>query len=125
MDAATKAFVRERAKGKCEYCQLAEDDSPLCPLHIEHTIPKSHGGTDESGNLALACIDCNLHKGPNLAGIDPGTELLTRLFNPRSDSWTDHFEWDGIYIVGKTPIGRVTVNVLKMNAEDQLALRSA
>ena len=29
-------------------------------------------------NLALACIDCNLHKGPNLTGIDPETNQVTR-----------------------------------------------
>jgi len=32
-----------------------------------------HGGFDDLDNLALACIDCNLHKGPNLTVIDPET----------------------------------------------------
>ena len=76
-------------------------------------------------NLALACIDCNLHKGTNLTGIDPESRQVTELFHPRRHRWEDHFEWRGIYLTGKTAIGRTTVRVLKMNCEDQLALRSS
>lgn len=125
MSPATRAAVRERAGHRCEYCRLHQDDSPLAVLHIEHIIPRFHGGTDDPGNLALACIDCNLHKGPNLTGIDPETRRVTELFHPRRQRWEDHFAWRGIYITGKTAPGRVTVRVLRMNSEDQLALRSA
>jgi len=76
-------------------------------------------------NTALACVDCNLHKGTNLTGIDPETGMITTLFHPRRHQWNAHFEWVGIYIHGKTPIGRTTVRVLNMNSEDQLALRSS
>jgi 5-methylcytosine-specific restriction endonuclease McrA len=124
MDTSTRALVREGAVNCCEYCQLHQDDSPLVVLHIEHIIPKKHGGSDNIDNLALACIDCNLHKGPNLTGIDPETNEVTALFHPRRHRWRDHFEWDGIYIIGKTAIGRTTIRVLDMNADDQLALRS-
>lgn len=31
--------------------------------HIEHSIPKSKGGTDHLNNLFPACISCNLEKG--------------------------------------------------------------
>ncbi len=62
MNTATKALVRQRAGQRCEYCQLRQEDSPLAVLHIEHVIPKKHGGSDDLENLALACIDCNLHK---------------------------------------------------------------
>jgi hypothetical protein len=75
-------------------------------------------------NLALACIDCNLHKGPNLTGIDPETNQVTELFHPRRHHWTEHFEWQGIHLRGKTAVGRTTIRVLRMNSEDQLALRS-
>jgi hypothetical protein len=75
-------------------------------------------------NLALACIDCNLHKGTNLAGVDPDTNRLTELFHPRRQQWDEHFEWRGIHIIGKTAVGRTTLRVLRMNSEDQLALRS-
>jgi len=125
MDTSTRALVRERAGNRCEYCQLHQDDSPLAVLHVEHIIPKKHGGSDDPDNLALACIDCNLHKGPNLTGIDPETNEVTELFHPRHHRWGDHFAWDGICISGQTAIGRTTVRVLDMNADDQLALRSS
>ena len=114
-----------RAGNRCEYCQRHQDDSPLAPLQIEHIIPKKHGGSDEIENLALACIDCNLRKGPNLTGIDPETGEITRLFHPRRQSWSAHFEWAGIYLVGKTAVGRTTVRVLSMNSDDRLALRAS
>jgi hypothetical protein len=47
------------------------------------------------------------------------------LFHPRRQRWEDHFEWRGIYVIGKTAIGRTTIRVLNMNSEDQLALRSS
>lgn len=78
-----RAQIRERAQNACEYCHLDQDDSPLATLHIEHIIPKIHGGSDDVDNLALACIDCNLHKGTNLTGIDPESNALTELFHPR------------------------------------------
>ena len=125
MNEATKALVREHAGNRCEYCQLNQDESPLAVLHIEHIIPKKHGGTDETDNLALACIDCNLHKGSNLTGIDPETDEVTELFHPRRHEWEDHFEWKGIFIVGRTPIGRTTIRVFNMNSDDQLSFRSS
>ena len=120
-----RAQVRERARNACEYCHLHQDDSPLAALHIEHIIPSIHGGSDDIDNLALACIDCNLHKGTNLTGIDPQTNELTELFHPRRQVWEDHFEWKGVYLAGKTATGRTTIRVLNINSEDQVALRSS
>ena len=54
----------------------------MASLHIEHIRPKKHAGTDDAENLALACIECNLRKGTNVAGYDPDTGTLTELFNP-------------------------------------------
>ena len=125
MNQSTRARVQERAGDRCEYCLMRQNDSPLAALHVEHIIPRIHGGTDDLENLALACIDCNLHKGPNLTGIDPQTKQVTALFHPRRHRWEDHFERDGPYVVGKTAIGRTTIRVLNMNSEDQLALRSS
>jgi len=117
--------VRERAQNACEYCHLHQDDSPLAALHVEHIIPKVHGGTDDLDNLALACIDCNLHKGTNLTGIDPQTNEVTELFNPRRQRWDEHFVRREIHIAGLTATGRTTIRVLNMNSEDQIALRSS
>jgi hypothetical protein len=124
MTPSARGRVRERAGHRCEYCHLRQEDSPLASLHIEHVIPRVHGGGEDLDNLALACIDCNLHKGPNLTGIDPETGETTALFHPRHHRWEDHFEWHGVSLFGKTPIGRTTIRVLDMNSEDRLTLRS-
>jgi hypothetical protein len=75
-------------------------------------------------NLALACQDCNLHKGTNLAGIDPENGQIVPLFNPRSDTWDAHFERRGVRVAGLTPATRATVEVLQMNAAPRLELRA-
>ncbi len=84
MDQAARQQVQLRAGDQCEYCQLPQQWSPLARLQIEHIRPKKHGGADDDGNLALACIHCNCHKGSNLTGIDPHTEEIVELFNPRT-----------------------------------------
>ena len=65
MDAATRILVRTRARDSCEYCLLPQDGCSLTH-HFEHIVPRQHGGSDDPGNLALACHRCNLRKGPNL-----------------------------------------------------------
>ena len=50
---------------------------------------------------------------------------LTRLFNPRLDSWADHFEWDSARLVGRTSVGRTTVEVLQMNHEEAIEDRNS
>src|SRR5712691_7104050 len=123
MDEQIRRFVRQRANHRCEYCGLHQDDSPLARLQIEHIIPKKHGGTDVLENLALACIGCNLKKSSDLAGLDPATGLLVRLFNPRTQLWSDHFRWDGGLIGGLTDVGRTTVQVLDLNSEERIVAR--
>lgn len=76
-------------------------------------------------NLALACLRCNSHKGPNLAGIDPATGTLAVLFNPRRHKWSRHFRWDGAFLIGRTRIGRTTIVVLAMNDPVRIVLRAA
>lgn len=55
---------------------------------------RERAGDDDESNLCLACIDCNLHKGTNLTGIDPLTDEVTPLFHPRQQRWDEHFRWD-------------------------------
>lgn len=117
--------VRSRASLCCEYCGLHEGDSPLVSHQIEHIVPRKHGGTDDFDNLALACIACNLYKGPNLSGIDAHTGLVTPLFHPRRDRWHEHFRFDGLEITGLTATGRATVAVLRLNDPVHLRLRIA
>jgi hypothetical protein len=93
------------------------------PHVIDHIRAKQHGGETSDENLAHCCGFCNRHKGPNLAGIDPRTGRLTRLFNPRSDRWERHFFWRGSTVQALTAIGRVTVYVLATDHENQLLTR--
>lgn len=123
MDEATRTLVRQRAGDRCEYCRLSQEHSPLARLQIEHVIPKKHGGGDEPENLALACIDCNFGKGPNLAGRDPLNGKVTAIFNPRTQAWSSHFAWHGAYLEGITAVGRTTVRVLNINAADRIEHR--
>jgi HNH endonuclease len=114
--------VWKRAEKRCEYCRIPHPQYRL-PFQIDHIRARQHGGPTASDNLALACYHCNRHKGPNLAGWDPETQRMVRLFHPRTDRWPEHFEGRGAEIVGKTSIGRVTILVLAMNADDLLLLR--
>jgi len=75
--------------------------------------------------LAWACFRCNTHKGPNLAGVDEKTGAMTRLFNPRSDVWEEHFRWAGAKLTGRTEIGRTSIQVLCINRPDTLLLRKS
>ena len=122
MDAATSQLVRQRAGNRCEYCRLPQNFSGL-RFHVEHVIARQHGGGDDPENLALACPECNLHKGTNLTGIDPDTSSVTTLFHPRRDKWRDHFKFEEGRIVGKTATGRTTVWLLQMNLVETLRVR--
>src|SRR6266446_3053573 len=84
----------KRARGRCEYCRLPQ-----------------------------ACAACNAHKGPNAAGYDPATGALVALFNPRQDKWSKHFSWRGAVLIGKTPVGRATIDVLKINEPQRVVHR--
>ncbi|MBI3861590.1 MAG: HNH endonuclease [Planctomycetia bacterium] len=125
MDAATRATVRVWADNCCEYCQRHHSTSPLIPLQVEHIVSRKHHGSDELDNLALACAECNLHKGSDLTGIDPESGQVTPLFNPRRDQWNEHFAWDGLRLVGRSPVGRTTVRLLQMNSTARLRVRRA
>lgn len=84
-------------------------------FQIDHVIARHHGGQRSEDNLALACFYCNTHKGPNIPGTDPTSGEVVRLFHPRKDLWADHFLWDGQLMKARTPIGRATIHVLRIN----------
>jgi HNH endonuclease len=124
MDAALVRAVWRRAGNACEYCRMPRASYPV-PYALDHVIARQHGGSDALSNLALACLHCNGHKGPNIAGIDPRTRKLTLLFNPRRHGWDRHFRWQGALLEGRIPVGRTTVRVLAMNDRPLLELREA
>ena len=123
MDAATRQLVRDRALGRCEYCRLPQSAAPYLRFHIEHIIAQQHRPDDSPENLALACPDCNRRKGPNLSTIDLATGATVRLFHPRLDDWDAHFEFRGMRIVGRTAVGRATVQLLQLNSEERVEVR--
>jgi hypothetical protein len=99
-------LVRERAADRCEYCRLHQDDDPIFRFHVEHIIAVQHGGLSDASNLALSCHHCNLHKGPNLTGIEPVSGGIVPLFHPRTQRLDEHFSLGGGVITGLTPTGR-------------------
>jgi hypothetical protein len=121
---ALRKLVRERAGNRCEYRHVAEEAEPFFTFHNEHIRLRQHAGSTDEANLALACHHCNLHKGPNLTAIDPDTNLVVALFNPRTQEWLEHFTLAGVTVVGRTATGRATVRLLKMNAPARLQLRA-
>ena len=125
MDTGLQELVRRRAGNACEYCRLPQDAIPLISFHIDHIVSRQHVGSDEPGTLALACDRCNAYKGPNLTSIDPATNAVVLLFNPRQDVWGDHFAVRVGYITGLTPKGRATVRLFHMNAPRRVELREA
>lgn len=122
MDAELRQLVWQRASSRCEYCHVSAKVS-LLPFQIDHIIAEKHGGLTVADNLALSCERCNSYKGPNIAGYLEGKHIP--LFNPRTDQWLDHFAWDGALLVGQTPIGIVTIEVLAINLPYRVALRAA
>lgn len=115
-------LVRQRAAFRCEYCHFPERFAGL-NFQIDHVIAEKHGGPTDAENLALSCIYCNSYKGANLSGIDPVTGEIIRLFHPRQDRWDEHFDWQAAVLLARTPIGRATIAVLRINDASAVALR--
>jgi 5-methylcytosine-specific restriction endonuclease McrA len=107
-----------QARRRCGYC-LTSELIVGYEMDIEHIIPESLGGLTVENNLWFSCSDCNGFKGSKISAIDPISEELLSLFNPRTQAWTEHFEWskEGDLIIGKTAIGRATVIALKLNRQ--------
>jgi len=122
MNPRLRSQIRRRAGFRCEYCHLPESVAEL-RFQVDHVVAEKHGGATASENLCWACFRCNSHKGPNLAGLDEQTGEMARLFNPRADAWSVHFRWTGPKLLGKTAIGRTTINVLCINRIDTVLLR--
>jgi 5-methylcytosine-specific restriction endonuclease McrA len=88
---------------------------------------KSLGGLTEEDNLWLACSLCNDHKGNRIVALDVLTDQIVPLFNPRRQSWSEHFAWtaEGDRIFGLTAIGRATVVALNLNRPTLVQARQA
>ena len=119
-------FILQRANGCCEYC-LTRYDFSAETFEIEHITPLVLDGTNELSNLAFSCGGCNGRKGQKIAAIDPVSNTISSLFNPREDNWEAHFVWleDFSIIKGVSIMGRATVEQLKLNRLGVVNLRKA
>lgn len=124
LTAKLRQLVIDRAHGCCEYCLSQAKFSPD-PFSIEHIVPRSKGGSDLEENLAFSCQGCNGHKHIATQAIDPINGESAMLYNPRIHQWDKHFVWDETFsiVVGRTAIGRATIERLRLNRAGVVNLR--
>ena len=117
--------VRSRAAKCCEYCKSQDKYSPHT-FTIDHIVPACFNGTAEMNNLAYACFLCNRLKSNKFKVYDRSTDNWIPLFNPRKDSWDDHFVWDSkaTRMIGITSVGRFTIRELKLNRKKLIEYRN-
>lgn len=120
----TARLVVERAQERCEYCRCPEEFTPDT-FAIEHIHPRALGGSNLSNNLAFACQGCNGPKGVKIEGFDGVTAVIVPLFHPRQHVWNEHFRWsdDSLPLEGLSPIGRATIETLRLNRQGVVNLR--
>ncbi|MCA9557199.1 MAG: HNH endonuclease [Myxococcales bacterium] len=83
--------------GKCIHCRsrltVELDGSSGAEVTLEHIVPRTHGGTDDLDNLALACARCNAQKGYRLdhRRLDDPTlqQVIATLRDRRAERWRD------------------------------------
>ena len=121
-----RRVVIERAWGCCEYClsQIAYSPDPFV---CEHIYPRVRGGKTVLSNLALACGGCNGKKYQHILAYDRVTGQMVSIFHPRQDVWGKQFAWQANYtqMVGLTPTGRATIELLTLNRVGVVNLRRA
>ena len=96
MDRRLRDQVWLRAASCCEYCRIPQEFSEATH-EVDHII----------------------------AGRDPASGELTKLFHPRNDVWEKHFQWAGALLTGTSAIGRATVRVLEINVRHRVIHRQA
>jgi hypothetical protein len=106
----------EDAGHRCGYCQSDERLTGI-PLSTEHLIPIAAGGQTVRENLWRSCRPCNEVEGTRTHASDPEAGELVPLFNPRSQTWSEHFRWseDGTVMLGLTAAARATIVALQLN----------
>jgi hypothetical protein len=117
-------MVAQRAGHRCEYCRAPEAIFNSL-FEVEHIVPVSRDGSDDSDNLALACRACNLAKSDHLSARDEETATIVALFHPRRNRWEDHYHLDaetGV-LLGLTAVGRATIIRLHLNSPTQVIAR--
>jgi hypothetical protein len=121
---AIQRIILALSQGYCEYCLVPEDYSTDF-FKFDHIHPRILGGQSIVSNLARTCGICNGLKYAKIEGVDPLTGGTCRLFHPRQEVWHDHFYWskDELQIMGKTIVGRTTIELLQVNRKSNINLR--
>ena len=120
-----RAAVVARAGERCEYCHLPKRGQ-VATFPIDHILPRGMGGETALENLALACPHCNAHKWAYTSARDPDSGESVPLFNPRTDVWSEHFQWSAQepgFLEGKTPCARATIAQLQINDAEMVSIR--
>lgn len=118
ISAELRQTIADRAKFLCEYCLIAETDT-FYGCQVDHIISLKHGGSSEADNLAYACALCNRAKGSDVGSVSTSGEF-TRLFNPRTDRWAEHFRLEQAAIRPLTTVGEATARILGFNDSARL-----
>lgn len=66
---------------------------------------------------------CNKYKGSDIASVDPDTQKIVPLYHPRQNRWSEHFRLNGAEFVPRTPMSRVTIQLLQLNHPDRIEER--
>lgn len=111
-----KNKILDSDRRRCCYCLTTEANSGI-PMTYDHIQPLSKGGKTNFENLCLACRSCNEFKSDSIEAVDPLTGETVPIFNPRTQTWSNHFTWseDSTKVEGLTAIGRATIVALRMN----------
>ena len=107
--------VIDRAGNRCKYCQLSQE-SQVATFPVDHIVPFGQQGRTEFTNLALACPRRNSKKWMHSEARDPDTGEIVLLFNPRTQSWQEHFRWsesDTALLEPLSAVGRTTAALLE------------
>ncbi|GAB4458321.1 MAG: HNH endonuclease signature motif containing protein [Armatimonadaceae bacterium] len=123
--AELRRLVKYRAKDCCEYCRIPED-ATVNGCEVDHIIAEKHNEQTSEENLAYACFFCNRNKGSDLGSYKPNTQDFVRFFNPRIDSWAEHFvidPTDHATILSLTEIGEVTARIFGFNDPNRIQER--
>lgn len=119
---ALRRLVFERANNCCEYCLLSSEDSFL-RLQVSLIIAKQDGGETVADNLCVCCPDCYALKGSVSTALEPLTNTMTPLYNPRTQVWREHFLVHNVRIEPRTKEGSATVYLLQFNSAERMLER--
>jgi len=119
-----RRLIRELFEDRCAYCQTAETLTADI-FEIEHIIPRAADGETIFENLCLSCPTCNRYKSDRVSLQSKSSDSEVKLFHPQQDDWSDHFRWkdDGTELLGVTPIGQTTIDLLRINRPQMTRVR--